>query len=166
MKTLMLNLLLLTALLLIVTACGGRAKAEAAPPEIHYGEDVCEFCGMIISDPRYAAGYLTAAGQEHIFDDIGNMLLSHLQKQDEVMAFFVHDYEEQSWIRAETAHYVLSSELLTPMLHGLAACATAEKAAALAAEVDGQVLTFDQVLAHYKTKAAVASEDHSQHQHQ
>jgi copper chaperone NosL len=166
MKTLISNILLLSVLLLIVTACGSNANAEPMPPEIHYGEDMCEFCGMIISDPRYAAGYLTRDGEEHIFDDIGNMFRSHLQKQDEATAFFVHDYGEKSWIRAETAHYVMSSKLLTPMLNGLAAAATAEKAAALAAEVGGKVLTFDEVMAHYKAKVAAAPEDHSQHQHQ
>jgi copper chaperone NosL len=136
-----------------------------APPEIHYGQDLCEFCGMIISDPRYAAGYLTSDGEDHIFDDIGNMAVSHLQKQDEVRAFFVHDYGDQRWIRAETAHYVLSPKLVTPMLHGLAAFDTPEKAQALAAELEGKVLTFDELLAHYKAKVAAVPEDHSQHQH-
>jgi copper chaperone NosL len=166
MKVITLQPLLLFVLLFILSACTGGAKAEIAPPEIHYNEDLCEFCGMIISDPRYAAGYLTPDGGEHIFDDIGNMFMSHLQKQNEVSAFFVHDYETQSWIRAETAYYVKSSKLLTPMLHGLAACATAEKAEVLAAEVGGKVLTFDEVLTHYKTKVAMAPEDHTQHQHQ
>jgi nitrous oxide reductase accessory protein NosL len=120
---------------------------------------------MIISDPRYAAGYLTSDGEEHIFDDIGNMVTSQLQKQAEVRAFFVHDYGDQRWIRAETAHYVLSPKLVTPMLHGLAAFDTPEKAEALAAELDGKLLTFDELLAHYKAKVATAPEDHSQHQH-
>jgi copper chaperone NosL len=152
-------------LLLAVTACGNAAEAAPVPPEIHYGQELCEFCGMIISDPRYAAGYLTADGEDHLFDDIGNMVQSHLQKQDEVRAFFVHDYEEQRWIRAETAHYVLSPKLVTPMLHGLAAHTTAEKAEALAAELDGKLLTFDELLAHYKAKVAAVPEDHSQRQH-
>lgn len=164
MKTVILTALLFI-LLLVVTACGGNAEAAPVPPEIHYGQDLCEFCGMIISDPRYAAGYLTADGEDHLFDDIGNMFQSHLQKQDEVRAFFVHDYKTQRWIRAETAHYMLSPKLLTPMLHGLAAFPTAEEAEVLAAELEGKVLTFDEVMAHYKAKVAAAPEDHSQHQH-
>jgi copper chaperone NosL len=164
MKTVILTTLLFV-LLLAVTACGGQAKAEVAPPEIHYGQDLCEFCGMIISDPRYAAGYLTTDGEDHIFDDIGNMFQSHLQKRAEVTAFFVHDYEGQRWIRAETAYYVLSPKLLTPMLHGLAAFDTPEEAEALAAELEGKRLTFDEVLAYYEAKVAAAPEDHSQHSH-
>ena len=164
MKTIILTTLLFI-LLLAVTACGGTASAAPALPEIHYGSDICELCGMIISDAHYAAGYLTADGEDHIFDDIGNMVVSHLQKQAEVKAFFVHDYESQRWIRAETAHYVLSPKLLTPMLHGLAAFETPEKAEALAAELDGKLLTFAELLAHYKTKVAAVPEEHSQHQH-
>jgi copper chaperone NosL len=114
-------LLLLATLLLTLTACAGRVSAEPSPPTIHYGEDVCEFCGMIITEERYAAGYLTKDGADHIFDDIGNMFRAHVQNQAEVTAFFVHDYEEQTWIRAETAYYVLSRELPTPMASGLVA---------------------------------------------
>ena len=164
MKTVLITTLLFIVLL-AVTACGSKAEAAPVPPEIHYGQDLCEFCGMIISDPRYAAGYLTADGEDHIFDAIGNMVVSHLQKQAEVRAFFVHDYGDQRWIRAETAHYVQSPKLVTPMLHGLAAFDTPEKAEALAAELDGKLLTFDELLAHYKAKVAAAPEDHSQHQH-
>lgn len=157
---------ILTGLLPALVACGGQVDPEPAPPVIHYGEDLCEFCGMIISDERYAAGYLTRDGAEHIFDDLGGMFRSHLQTQDaaQVAAFFVHDYEDVTWIRAETAHYVLSQDLPTPMLSGLVACDTAEKAQALAAEVNGRVLTFEDVLAYYQEQLAVAAE-HDAHHH-
>lgn len=158
-------LLLLTLLLLIATACGSEVNTEPVPPVIHYGEDVCEFCGMIISDERFAAGYITQDGEPHIFDDIGNMVLSHLQKQEEVIAFFVHDYQDKSWLRAEKAYFVLSDEIVTPMLHGLAAQATLEKAEALAAEIDGQILTFNEVIDRYKENSTMMNEAHSRHQH-
>lgn len=142
--------LLSIVLLLVSTACRSNASAEPVPPVIHYGEDLCEFCGMIISDERYAAGYITQDGQDYIFDDIGGMFQAHLQRQDDVAAFFVHDYEDIAWIRAETAHYVLSDDLPTPMLSGLAACDSPERAAALADEVGGSVLTFEEVLTYYR----------------
>lgn len=150
-------LLGVAALLLTVTACGSKISAEPVPPVIHYGQDICEFCGMIISDERYAAGYITHDGQERIFDDVGGMFQAYLQRQDEVMAFFVHDYQEKTWIRAETAYYVLSEELPTPMLFGLTALDSLEKADALAVETEGRVLTFDQVLAHYRENSPVAA---------
>ena len=152
-------------LLLTLTACASQVKAGPTPPTIHYGEDVCEFCGMIISDERYAAGYITQDGQQHIFDDIGDMFQAHLAKQDEVIAFFVNDYERKSWLRAETAAYVRSNDLTTPMLSGLAACATTEEAKALAETVQGEVLTFEELLVYYQAKPAAAAERGSQHQH-
>lgn len=81
-------LLFLLPLAFLAAACGNQASAEPAPPTIHYGEDTCDFCGMIISEERFAAGYLTQAGEERIFDDIGNMFRAQTQWQDDVQAFF------------------------------------------------------------------------------
>ena len=142
-------------IILLLTACGGQANAEPSPPVIHYGEDICEFCGMIISDERFAAGYLTADGQERIFDDLGGMFKAHLERQETVTAFFVHDFEATKWIRAEKAHYVLSQELPTPMLNGLVACESRDKAEALAAEYNAQVLDFHDVLDYYQENSAM-----------
>lgn len=80
--------------------------------------------------------------------------------------FFVHDYEESTWIRGETAYYVMDEELVTPMLHGLVACATQEKAETLAAEVEGQVLTFDEVMAYYQGEAQMGKGHHNHQSHQ
>lgn len=152
---------------IIVTACGGTASSEPAPPVIHYGEDICEFCGMIISEERFAAGYITEDGQERIFDDVGGMFIAHLEKQEDVAAFFVHDYEDVRWIRAETAHYILSDDLPTPMLHGIAACETQEKADKLAAEYGGQVMAFDEVMTHFhENQTSMMPGEEMEHRHQ
>ncbi|MDX1521246.1 MAG: nitrous oxide reductase accessory protein NosL [Anaerolineae bacterium] len=151
---------------LLITGCAGQVASEPEPPVIHYGEDICEFCGMIISDERFAAGYVTHEGKERIFDDLGGMFRSYLEMQEDVMAFFVHDYEEITWIRAEHAFYVLSQDLPTPMLNGLAACQDQDKAEALAAQYDGQILTFDEVLAFYQSDMNIKmADDHSEHHH-
>jgi copper chaperone NosL len=144
------SILFVIMLLLTLTACGAEASAEPAPPTIHFGEDICEFCGMIISEDRFATAYVTADGHGHAFDDIGDMVQSHLKMQEDVTAFFVHDHESRDWIRGETAYYVLSGNLPTPMLSGLAAFSSAEKAKTFAAEMGGQVLTFDELLTHYR----------------
>ncbi len=145
------SLFLLLALSLFIAACGGsQANGEPTPPTIHYGEDIGEYCNMIISEKRYAAGYITSDGQEHIFDDVGDMILNHLKKQDDITAFFVHDHNSQRWIRAETAYFSLSPDLPTPMLSGLAAFTTLETAESFAAELNGTTLTFDELLTYYR----------------
>ncbi len=147
-RVLFLLVMLFAGVLLI--SCGGNANAEPEPPHIHYGEDLCEFCGMIISEERFAAGYITADGQEHIFDDIGDMVQSHLESQQKITANFVHDHETHTWIRAETAYYVLSEELPTPMLSGLAAFESAAAAETFAGQFSGQRLSFDELLTYYR----------------
>jgi copper chaperone NosL len=160
-----LYLLFLPALLLFITACAGNASAEPTPPVIHYGEDVCEFCGMIISDERYAAGYITADGQQHIFDDIGDMVQAHLTKEEQVVAFFVHNSENKSWIRAEKASYVRGGQISTPMLSGLAAFDSPEKAETLAAEWQANVMSFDELLADYQSNTPMPGEHAMEHDH-
>lgn len=136
-------------LALLLTACR-TAGADPTPPPIHYGEDVCEFCGMIASEERFAAAYTTPDGHAHLFDDIGDMVQQHLKSPEGVSAFFAHDYESRAWIRAEEAHYVRSEQIATPMLSGLAAFASRQGAESLAAETGGQIFTFDELLAFYR----------------
>jgi nitrous oxide reductase accessory protein NosL len=143
-------------------------SAEPTPPAIHYGEDICALCGMIVSEESYAAAYVTHDGHAHTFDDIGDMVQSYLKQEEpeRISALFVHDYESRGWIRAETSLYVLSPELHTPMLSGLIALASSEKAQALANELPGQMLTFDELLTRYHEMASTAmegAEDHTPH---
>lgn len=143
-------LLLALLLLFLLAACSNSAAAGPTPPEIYYGEDICEFCGMIISEERFAAGYITQDGQEHIFDDVGDMVLAYQENSETITAAFVHDYENHTWIKAQTAYFVLSEDLPTPMLSGLAAFPTQEQAQKFAKQLHGQVLSFDQLLTHYR----------------
>ena len=142
------SLMLLSAIMLLftLTACGGQASAEPQPPTIHYGEDICEFCGMIVSEERYAAGYILADGREHIFDDIGDMVQHYLATNEDVTAFFVHDQTSQTWIRAETATYLRSTDLPTPMLSGVVAFPSQDEAMGFNTELGGEVFTFDELL--------------------
>jgi len=160
----MLGTMLLLLILSLTAACNSNVSTEPAPPTIHYGEDICEFCNMIISEERFAAGYLTKDGEERIFDDIGGMFHYHLEEQEEVIAFFVHDYEESNWIRAEKAYYVLSEELPTPMLFGIIASADLEKAEFIASKSHGEVLTFDEALAHYQELMTSMKDGQANHQ--
>lgn len=128
----------------------GRNVDISQPPEIFYGEDLCTECGMIISEPRYAAAYYTAAGEAKSFDDIGGMC-SHLAEMDEeVASFWVHDYETEEWLKAEDAVFVMGDDIYTPMAFGVVAFATTNQAEKMVSEQGGMVMTFEEVMGHYE----------------
>lgn len=137
-------------LCLILTAAtvpaGCGAGEVVAPPQIAWGADICHVCGMIISDDRFAAGLVEAGADGGLstfaFDDVG-CLLAHVRGAGgRVAARFVRDFREDQWRDAETASFVHSDRLHSPMAFGLAACATADEARALLEEYPGEVLDF------------------------
>lgn len=134
-------------LLLTVASCGGPA-AEPAPPEIIWGRDVCVECGMILSDPRFAAAY-HHSGEDRFFDDIGDMIAYGLRTEElwVTTPAWVHDYHSAIWVEAAAAQFVVAPGLATPMGHGIAAFADPAAARALAAEFGGGVLTWEDLLA-------------------
>lgn len=147
------RLIWLTGLVVVLLAVAGCAAQSGAPkpPEIHLGEDVCADCGMIINDPRFASAYAyeEAPGRTKslVFDDIGDML-AHMAKNPTLKAvgWWVHDYDSEQWIDATTATYVMSSQIKTPMNHGLAAFATEAGAQKLAGQTKGQVMNWATLL--------------------
>ncbi len=141
----------LVVVVLILAACGG-GPARLEPPKIYYGEDVCDQCGMIISDERFAAATIVAVSEgqtdSRVFDDIGGMLLYHLKHPElKVLARYAHDYETKEWLPAEESFFVHSEEIHSPMAHGVIACKTREQADRLATQFHGQVLTYEGVVA-------------------
>lgn len=130
---------LLMGLLLI--ACSAAVDA-GAPPTIQYGQDTCTASGMIIDEPAHAAAYRTASGEVRLFDSVGAMVRYHREHREAVTAFFVHDYQTASWLRAESAHYVLSGGLRTPMGIGVVALGSEEAARAVAGQVAGRTVAW------------------------
>ncbi len=148
MKTLSRSWILVLILLLLV-ACSASPDLSQ-PPEIVYGEDICDECNMIVSEPRFAAAIYTVGGEARRFDDIGDMCTYYGTHEEEVARFWVHDYDTEAWLLAEEAAFVLSSEVYTPMAFGVVAFSEATRAEAFATEVDGVVLNFDHLLEHYE----------------
>lgn len=129
---------------LFIAACGSSSGDE--PPEIVYGQDVCDQCGMIISESRFAASYVTTTGDVRRFESIEDMLMYHLEHQEEVHIFWVHDYYTEKWARGDEAVFVLSETIVTPMDGGVVAVADKAGADELIAERGGTAVSFDQLL--------------------
>lgn len=135
-------------LLLWLAACApaGANNDDPQPPEINYGLDICDSCGMLIDDPSFAAASLLKNGESRKFDDIGDMFIYHLDHPDlQVEAYFVHDYHTQAWLRGEGAFYVMANTIDSPMGYGIAAFELQSEAEAMATETTSDVLTFDQL---------------------
>lgn len=134
-----------------LTACGS-GPAQTEPPKIYYGEDICDECSMIISDERFAAATIVEVSEgrteSRIFDDIGGMFLYHIKHPElKVLARYVHDYETREWLTAEDAFFVHSEDVHSPMAHGVIACKTRGQAERLAGQFNGQVLTYNDLVA-------------------
>ena len=138
-------IIFLCSLLITLAACSS-SSGEAQPPEIHYGEDVCDACGMLISDAKFAAASVDQDGTAHKFDDIGDLVAYYTQHADaNVKAYFVHDYPSEKWLRAENAYFVQSPQIQTPMAHGIAAYADRAAAEAAAQKYGVKVMAFDEL---------------------
>jgi copper chaperone NosL len=137
---------LASLLALAAAACAGGGAPK--PPEIAYGRDVCEMCGMLISEARFAAAVLLEDGRALKFDDAGEMFAYHHEHPDlKARAWFVHDYRTEEWTRGEQAFYVISQAVRSPMGTGVAAFSERPAAEAFAHGAGADVLTFEQAVA-------------------
>lgn len=120
-------------LLLLPGLYACREKIDTGPHVIHYGEDVCERCKMIISDKRFAAQLVDQKGTALKFDDIGCMsdyLKESGGEGGKPLAIYVTDFATGEWIDAGKAFYLRNPELRSPMGYNIAAFGSA-------AEMDG-----------------------------
>lgn len=128
---------------LIFSAC---ARSGSDLPTIHYGRDACARCGMIISEERFASGYIGTDGETVAFDDLGEFLAAVSKDPALVAKFYVHDAQAGRWLRASQAVFVKLSGLATPMGSGYAAFASQAEAEdfarRLGTQFSGSVITL------------------------
>ena len=113
----------------LVAAC--KPKKEG-PEDIRWGRETCEICGMIISDPRYAAEVRGGPDKRLAkFDDIGDAvhwLDMQSWKEEPDVEFWVRDSNTgEDWLDARTSYY--HSGTVSPMDYGYAAVPSAEPGA-------------------------------------
>jgi copper chaperone NosL len=121
----------------------------SGPPQIALGIDVCDACGMAISDTRYAAAALVVddeGARALKFDDIGCLARWEAKSNPaDIRHRWVHDGAGTAWIEAESAAYAKPPDLVTPMGSGLVAFRSRADAAALGGSEIG-LLTWSEVL--------------------
>lgn len=131
----------LLPILLLMTAC---QSGSLQPTSIEAG-DICTFCKMAISQANYAGQFIDRDGNVLKFDDVGCMIrfARENNRRDQVVKFFVMDFDTKRWLDAPGATYVKSDETASPMASGLAAFHDTSRAAGYAAKSKGRVLRFE-----------------------
>jgi len=129
----------------VLSAC---ASGEVGgPPEINYGRDICIECGMIVDDPRFAAAYHLDDGTEKKFDDLGGLIINGRESGELSEAdVWVSDFDNEVLIEANSAYFVPTLGVVSPMGHGILAFSDLSRAEATASELYGEVITWDTVV--------------------
>ena len=111
------------------------------PPHIEVDRTACANCGMLISEPLFAAGYRTSGGEERVFDDIGCLLASAQRESNrEAIRFWFHDASTGKWIDGQATTFVRVDRRRTPMSGGVVAYGQVAEAQRAALEQRGQVI--------------------------
>jgi copper chaperone NosL len=121
----------LTIAALSGAALAACARAPAGPPEpvaVHFGDDECAHCKMIVSDDRQAAEVVKPGGAATIYDDLGCLLTREAVARPDPGNVFVRAFDGSGWLRAEAAIVVRSREIASPMGYGYAAFAAGSAA--------------------------------------
>lgn len=143
----------LVAAALLPAGCGGAD----GPPTVRYGQEGCARCRMIINDDRFAAALVSPGGDGLKFDEVGCLIDYLTAHPGSAKVEWVRGYQTGQWHDARQAHFVHGPKLHTPMGSGLAAAPTREQADALAAELGGRVLLYDELPAFLKTQEAAGA---------
>lgn len=119
-------------------ACGGQAEG---PPRIEVDRTACSHCGMLVSEPVFAAAYRAPGSNPRVFDDI-KCLLEAARKEPhaDALRFWFHDAASAVWIDGGDAVFVSSQSLRTPMGGGLIAYRDHTVAQEAAARQGGRVI--------------------------
>lgn len=121
---------LMAWVVLAAMTVGCAAKADDAP-KIVIDRSACSHCGMLISERVYAAAYQIPGREVRVFDDIGCLVAATRRESADAARFWFHDALEGTLMAGDTAVFVASANLRTPMGGGI--LAYRDKAAASAA---------------------------------
>ncbi len=131
-----------TILAVLFFAC----KVE--PKTIQYGKDHCAFCDMTVVDKTHSAEYVTKKGKAYVFDAVECMVRQINQKNNmnDLAFVLVADYANPGeLVDAQTATYLISKAIKSPMGANLSAFKHREDAEKIQAEKGGELYSWKQI---------------------
>ena len=132
--------LILIFIILISASC--HNDNEFKPVDIHYGQDICERCKMIISEEKFSSQIVLSNGDVYNFDDIGGMLvyISENKINPERERIYVKDFDTNKWLTSDEAVYIRLEKLNTPMNFGIIAVSGKNSVKEIKSKYDGEFL--------------------------
>ncbi|MFZ1561044.1 MAG: nitrous oxide reductase accessory protein NosL [Saprospiraceae bacterium] len=117
------------------------------PQTININKDNCAHCKMTIAEEHFAAEMITEKGRVYKFDDISCLIAFRKDNEDKKMKnAYVHYYPgNNELIPAETAFYIKSSELRSPMAGNIAAFKTKAEANEYKIKLKGEFFDWNSV---------------------
>lgn len=138
---------LITIPLLIVSLLFATC-ANHGPAEMHYGEDRCDYCKMHIADAAFGSQLITGKGKAFKFDSIECLAAYEWDHADDLKnatRWLGNINSPGAFLSGADAVVVHGRDLRSPMGLGLAATASEEEARRLAAETNGEVISWTHV---------------------
>ncbi len=130
------------SVLLLLTGC----KVEPEP--INYGKDQCHFCKMNIVDKQHAAQMVTKKGKQYKYDAIECMVneLNKTGNINDIAIFLISDYGLGKMTDAQSATYLISEKIKSPMGANLSGFSSMERAEKFKKENGGDLYTWEEIL--------------------
>ncbi|MCU0373772.1 MAG: nitrous oxide reductase accessory protein NosL [Chitinophagaceae bacterium] len=133
-------------LLIVYACCLGLMSCSSGPSPIAYRQDECVFCKMTIMDAKYGCQIMNNKGKAYNFDDL-SCLIGYLKADiidsSQIKGIYVSDYlTDGLLIQAETAFYVASAQLRSPMAGNIAAFSNSDSAKAYAVKWGGTLAAW------------------------
>lgn len=133
--------------ILTLLSCGSK---ESKPIKIN--TDSCDFCKMTIANGKFGAELITKKGRYYKFDDAACMI--QFAKSNATIpnqSYFVSDYlKENTLIPAETAFFIKSEKINSPMRGNIAAFGSASEQTEFAKKLEAKSLNWTEVYNSYK----------------
>ncbi len=130
-------------LLLLVFSCSTK------PDPIHFGEDECDYCRMMISDQRYGGELITTKGKIYKYDSV-ECLAAYIVEQkngfNDLHSIWTIDFNNpKEFIDASQAWYLYSDLLKSPMGLNLSAFSDQNMAETVKNVYTGELVRWDNV---------------------
>lgn len=125
-------------------------SCSVSPEPLNYGKDSCYTCKMTLIDKKFGAEIVTLKGKVYKFDDL-NCMISFYNTGDvpeeNIAKRLVIDFSDpEKLINAETAIYVQSEEIKTPMVSQVAAFSSKDLMEPFNKEWRGKVMTWNELV--------------------